>query len=129
MITLKSPNPDTNGVKVEGYDRIERNKATGLFEVHDSNLALKLQGQPWNFVTVASAVKKAAPAVAKKVEVEEKTIAEMSKQELADWINERSSEADQVDKKDYNLDELRELATAIKTVADSKSNNAEGQGT
>lgn len=87
MATFKmiAPNPDTNGVNVQGYDRIERN-ADGTFHVHDSNLATKLRAAPWFFTDAPADAK---PAKAKKEEVEDKKLEDMTPAELRAWLTER----------------------------------------
>jgi hypothetical protein len=89
MATIKmiAPNPDTNGVNVQGYDRIERNKKDGYFYVHDSNLAAKLRETPWFFTDAPSAPADKSPA--KKAEVEDKKLEEMSRDDLVAWLTER----------------------------------------
>lgn len=83
---LSSPNPDMNGVKIEGYDRVQR-EADGYFHVADSNHADKLKGAPWFFTEVAEPRKAVFAPAAKPVE--EKAIEEMDRNELAIWLNDR----------------------------------------
>lgn len=116
---LQAPNPDTNGVKVDGYDRVERNKEDGLFHVHDSNLAAKLQGSPWNFKVASSAPDKAAPV---KKATEDKTLDEMTKDELLAWVNERSPDNDKVKPNDFNKADLLTLAKGLEAELAKKNN-------
>lgn len=118
-IKLRAPNPDTNGVKVDGYDRIERNKEDGLFHVHDSNLAAKLQAHPWN-MTVDSSNNDAAPKAKKAAE--EKTLEEMTKPELIAWLDERGEKTEGLNKPDL-------LAAAqLRKEADDKKSGNNGEG-
>lgn len=115
IIKMRAPNSDTNGVNVQGYDRIQRDKVDGLFHVHDSNLAAILRQHPWNFVDVADEPK--AKSAAEKKPVEEKTLEEMNKAELTAWLTERGQE----DLAGFNKAELLELAKGVKKAADDKA--------
>lgn len=115
-IKLRAPNPDMNGVRIDGYDRVER-KSDGLFHVHDSNLAAKLQARPHFFKVVKDepAAKKPEPKP-----VEDKKLEDMTREELVAWLAERGV----VDVKDDDtLELLLDVAKVKQADADKKSNS------
>jgi hypothetical protein len=111
IFRLIAPNPDTNGVSVNGYDRIQRGE-DGVFSVHDSNLADRLRAAPWFFKDAPEPTKPAKPP--KKV-TEDKTIDEMDETELKAWLTERGEEG--LD--GFNKADLLALAVAVQKKAES----------
>jgi hypothetical protein len=127
---LRAPNPDLNGVKVEGYDRIQVGE-DGYFHVHDSNLVAKLQGPPWFMTTVAREGGEVVEPTRKDTQryrddLANKTLAQYSRRELIEFLSERGHEPAN-DGEGISDADLLAAAELVKEEADKKAKGpAEG---